>query len=557
MSIHTMKSTTFEQVDFEQWKEEAVRSLKGKPLESLMTKTLEGIDLQPLYTRESFVEGVRVTKQQTGWIIAQQTHATTGQQFVMELKNSLERGNDAIVYDGTQPVEWDDSSLQEIAQLITDYPVFITNTKQHDSFLKAFTYVDEANRAAVKGAIAVSGWTLPEGFRHVRTSGADTWTAHHNGADAVTELALALAQAAQYMEKHATFNHFAEDFFVRFAVDTHFFMEIAKFRAFRVLWQAFSAAYGVTDAPAIPLLATTSLRSYSKLDPYVNLLRAGNETFAAVLGGADVMTVHPHDVLTGPSDSSVRFARNIQLVIKEETHVDKVIDPAGGSYFIETLTAELVDKAWALFIEIEAVGGYEAFMASGRLATLLEQRRNEVAKGKKSLIGTNVYADVAVTEFADWSGIAVEGRLAEPFENLRSLFSKEQPRTVLLTFGVLKDFKPRADFVAGFLATGGIQCQWSPAFEDAQAAHDWLANEQVDYAIVCATPDMTEMVMETLLKGCPENLLVDVAGKYEPKIEQQWLDAGLNGFLFAGQNRVDKLVAIHTTWKGGGGGEKA
>ncbi len=102
------------------------------------------------------------------------------------------------------------------------------------------------------------------------------------------------------------------------------------------------------------MMATTSLRSYSKLDPYVNLLRAGNEAFSAVLGGADVMTVHPHDILTGPSDSSIRFARNIQLVIKEETHVDKVIDPAGGSYFIETLTAELVEKAWALFVDIEA-----------------------------------------------------------------------------------------------------------------------------------------------------------------------------------------------------------
>ncbi|MEK5038692.1 methylmalonyl-CoA mutase family protein [Sporosarcina sp. FSL K6-3457] len=555
MTIHTMKSTTFEQADFEQWKEEAVRSLKGKPLESLMTKTLEGIDLQPLYTRESFTEGVRVTKQQTGWIIAQQTHAMNGQQFVTELKKSLDRGNEAIVYDGTQPFDWDESSLREIAQLMTDYPIFITNTKKEDSFLKAFTFVDKANRSAVKGAIAVSGWTLPEGFRQVRTSGADTWSAHHNGADAVTELALALAQAAQYTEKHETFSHFAKDFFVRFAADTHFFMEIAKFRAFRVLWQAFSVAYGVTDTPSIPLLATTSLRSYSKLDPYVNLLRAGNETFAAVLGGADVMTVHPHDVLTGPSESSIRFARNIQLVIKEETHVDKVIDPAGGSYFIETLTAELVDKAWALFVDMEAAGGYETYMANGSLAALLEQRRDEVAIGKQSLIGTNVYADVVATEFADWSGIAVEGRLAEPFEDLRLLFSKEQPRTVLLTFGALKDFKPKADFVTGFLATGGIQCEWSPAFEDAQAAQAWLANEQVDYAIVCATSDMTEAVMETILEGWPENILLDVAGKYEPTMTQQWLDAGLNGFLFAGQNKVDKLIAIHTARKGGVDGE--
>src|SRR6185312_13580488 len=107
-------------------------------------------------------------------------------------------------------------------------------------------------------------WTIPEGFQNLRTSGADTWIAHNNGADAVTELALSLAQAAQYISKQDNFNHFAADFFVRFAVDTHFFMEIAKFRAFRALWHAFCSAYGVTDTPYIPLLATTSLRSYSK-----------------------------------------------------------------------------------------------------------------------------------------------------------------------------------------------------------------------------------------------------------------------------------------------------
>ena len=95
-------------------------------------------------------------------------------------------------------------------------------------------------------------------------------------------------------------------------------------------------------------------------------LRAGNETFAAVLGGADVITVHPHDIINWTDDSSVRLARNIQLVIKEETHVDKVIDPAGGSYFIETLTSELVEKAWAFFWKLNLAGGYEAFIASGQ-----------------------------------------------------------------------------------------------------------------------------------------------------------------------------------------------
>ena len=346
------------------------------------------------------------------------------------------------------------------------------------------------------------------------------WDAHHKGADAVTELALVLADAANQASKADNFSDFADDFFVRFAVDTHFFMEISKFRAFRVLWQAFCSAYGVAEAPYVPIIATTSLRSYSKLDPYVNVLRAGNETFAAVLGGADVITVHPHNIITGPTNSSVRLARNIQLVIKEETHADKVIDPAGGSYFMETLTSELVEKAWALFLEIQSTGGYEAFIASGQIETLLEQRRGEVSKGKQSLIGTNVYAELTDTNFTDWDGIQLEGRLAEPFEKLAALQKDSATRIALLTFGELKDFKPRADFVSGFLATGGMRAEWSPAFDNAQQAVSWLADEKPDYAIVCATSTLTETVMEQLLAGRPEELILDVAGKYDSALSE-------------------------------------
>ena len=125
------------------------------------------------------------------------------------------------------------------------------------------------------------------------------WEVHNLGADAVTELALALAQASELATAYDEFSSFAHEFFVRFAVDTHFFMEISKIRAFRILWNAFCLAYGETSTSHIPIWTENSLRSYSKLDPYVNLLRAGNEVFSAVLGGADVVTVHPHDVLTG------------------------------------------------------------------------------------------------------------------------------------------------------------------------------------------------------------------------------------------------------------------
>ena len=114
------------------------------------------------------------------------------------------------------------------------------------------------------------------------------------------------------------FSTFAKSFFVRFAVDTHFFLEMAKIRAFRVLWQAFSSAFDETENAYVPILVETS-PSFLFQNPILMSIyfRAGNETFSAVLGGADVVTVHPHNVLTGPTAASIRLARNVQLVIKE------------------------------------------------------------------------------------------------------------------------------------------------------------------------------------------------------------------------------------------------
>ena len=554
MAIHKMKTSSFPDAGYEQWKETAVHSLKGKPFESLLTKTVEGITLRPLYTLgelEARLQTVRPVSSTSGWIVAQQTIAEDGQRFLKTLEDSLARGNEAIVYDGRKQLSWNDRLLDELGDFIQKYPVFITDTSKDDPILKVFDRIPAEFRSSVKGAVSVRDWRIPQGYDQVRTLGADLWDVHHQGADAVTELALSLAKASELAASQETFDEFAEQFFVRFAVDTHFFMEIAKFRAFRVLWQGFSQAYGKENAPSVPLLAITSLRSYSKLDPNVNLLRAGNEAFSAVLGGADALTVHPHDVLTGVTDHSVRLARNIQLVIKEETYVTKVADPSGGSYFIETLTAELVERAWKQFLEIDAMGGYDAYLATGRIEQTMESRKKEVATGKKSLVGTNVYAELTPTNFSDSGLVAAAERLAAPFEQLRQRFEDSQPRAAVLTFGALKDFKPRADFVTGFLATGGIRAEWSPAFANAQEALNWLASEQPDYAVVCASPAETEQVMDELLAKRPVQVVLDAAGKVDAALSEKWRSAGLDGFVFAGQNKIEKLLEIAHKVEGG------
>ncbi len=554
MTIHTMKNTSFKKVNDIQWKEFALQSLKGKTFESLITKTAEGIELQPLYSESDFLERlttIRPLKEKSGWTIAQQTYATDCNDFIERLYESIKNGNESVFIDDTTQFEWCDEALVKLATLLKKYPVYILSTSPSNPLLTVFDIIPENERSAIHGVVSIQGWNLPVGYVNIRTLGADLWDAHHKGADAVTELALTLSLAAQHAEKSYDFNQFTNAFFVRLAVDTHFFMEIAKFRAFRILWQAFGSAYGQNIIEPIPILATTSMRSYSKLDPYVNLLRAGNETFSAAMGGADIITVHPHDILTNPTSSSIRYARNLQLVIKEETHTSKVLDPAGGSYFIETLTSELVEKAWTSFLTIEKNGGYNAFLSSGALNEQLEKRFDEVATGTHSLIGTNGYAELVDASTSAVKDRNFEGRLAKPFEELRTEFAINQPKTVLLTFGELKDFKQKADFVTGFLATGGLQAFWSPEFSDVSSAMDWLDTEKPDYVVICASTTSKPDLIDEVLQHRKSSIKFDVAGKYDASSTEKWLAKGLNGFIYKGQNRIDKLKTILQHWQGG------
>ncbi|QTD41746.1 methylmalonyl-CoA mutase family protein [Sporosarcina sp. Te-1] len=558
MTIHTMKNGTFDTPKIEDWKAIAIESLKGKPFERLETKTWEGIDLQPLYTEATTSQSshlIRSTKSKPGWTVAQSVVAKTGAEFLERLKSSLQRGNEAIVYYGYPAIHWNDEDLNALAALLVDFPVFFYSLQNDDPILRVFDFVNHEVRSKVKGVVQAEQWNVPIGYSGLRTKGADLTAVHHEGADVVSELALALSIAAARSETANAFDAFCDSFYVKFSIDTHFFMEIAKLRAFRLLWHAFSEAHG-EKATAIPVITETSLRSYSKIDPNVNLLRAGNETFSAILGGADVITVFPHDVLTGPTPNSIRYAQNIQLVLKEETNITKVNDPAAGSYFIESLTETLVERAWERFLEIEKKGGYEVYLASGVLKALWKKRQEEAEKASKSLIGTNVYADLHKDSLEDWNDGNKWNRLAVPFEQLRAQFSIEQPKTVLLNFGTLKAVKPRADFVSGFLATGGVESEWSPFFTEVKKAVAWVKEKGPDYVIICAPADLIEDTMEPLLQQWPAGILLDVAGSYDAETEAKWKALGLNGFLHAKQNRIEKMRSILERWKGGiGNGE--
>lgn len=247
---------------------------------------------------------------------------------------------------------------------------------------------------------------------------------HEAGGNAVQELAFGLAAALEYLRELNARGVDVETAAPRmrfaFTVGSQFFMEIAKLRAARLLWARLVAALGGSEAAQrASLHVRTSLFNKTVYDPYVNMLRTTVESFASVLGGCDSLQVGAFDeVVRTPDDFSQRIARNQQLLLREECHLTKVIDPAGGSWFVETLTDDLARRAWALFQEIEKLGGMAKAMRAGwpqaEVAKVAAEKLKNVARRRDSVIGTNVYANV--TE----KPLDVPVRDMKPFQKLRA-----------------------------------------------------------------------------------------------------------------------------------------
>jgi methylmalonyl-CoA mutase len=552
MSIDQMKNNTFVKPTYEDWKEEAVRTLKGKPYDQLISSTFEGINLQPLYTAEhlsntfNYSDSISHSKQNATWLIAQQISGNSAKEFLYNANAQLERGNEMIVYAGSStPFTWSDKECQELVGLLKIHPFYFTLKNPNDEITRVFSIFSDEELSNLNGFM--NGAPITFGRSVI-----STFDIHHSGGTAVHELASALIGLSRFAETEPSFS---SKLAVQFSIDTNFFMEVAKLRAFRVLWKAFSKAYKA-DQISIPILAETSLRSYSKLDPTVNLLRAGNATFSAVLGGADIITVHPNDVLTGVSPSSERIARNVQLVIREETMVKRIIDPAAGSYYVETLTAELVQNSWELFLTVLDMEHEEQTAYLMKLAKEVQSSRKQaVAKRKVSLIGTNIYSN-PVDEISFLSEDVDTDRLAIPFETLRSHFTTNPLKSAVVSFGVLKEVKPRADFVQGFLQAGGLNPDMSPVFNTTVDAWRWIKTNGYEYVVIAATDENVKEFLPEFLTIANKQTIIDIAGKFV-KEEMTWCDLGLNGTIFAGQNLIEKMQQLMNIQKGDPENEQA
>jgi methylmalonyl-CoA mutase len=250
----------------------------------------------------------------------------------------------------------------------------------------------------------LAGWTA-KNYPHVTAVGVDTTSYHSAGATASQDVAIGLATATEYLRAMTAagldLDSAARQIQFQVGLGTHHFLAICKLRAARRLWwRIVEASGGSPSAGAMRINARTGKRVLTKRDPYVNLLRNTVGVFAAGVGGADSITSVPFDATIGqPDDFSRRVARNTLLVLQEEAHLHKVIDPAGGSWFLDRLTQQLAEEAWGIFQKIERQGGMLKALTIGWIATEIEttftSRAKDIARRKEGITGVSEFPDVA------------------------------------------------------------------------------------------------------------------------------------------------------------------
>jgi methylmalonyl-CoA mutase len=298
---------------------------------------------------------------------------------------------------------------------------------------------------------------------------------HDLGASASWELAGSIAAAVGYLRMLGDGGVAPSDALrqisFRFAADDDQFMTIAKLRAARQLWARVAEVVGEPTAGAPRLHAVTSLPMMTQRDPWVNMLRTTLAAFSAGVGGADTVLVHPFDVaipggFPGTAASFARrIARNTQLLLLEESHIGRVLDPAGGSWFVEDLTKALAEQAWKHFQDIESRGGFEAARdyIAAQIAEVAKHRTDDIAHRRTALTGVNEYPNLAEPPLPQGDSLESVARYAAGFEALRNRSdaflqkSGSRPKVLLLPLGPLAEHNIRSTFATNLLASGGIE----------------------------------------------------------------------------------------------------
>jgi methylmalonyl-CoA mutase len=376
------------------------------------------------------------------------------------------------------------------------------------------------------------------------------------GATAVEEVGFTLAAGVDFLasaaEHGVNVERAAAALEFSFAIGSTFFFQIAKLRAFRMLWaRAIECFGGPRIGAAARIAARTSRWNKTVYDPHVNILRATSETMSAVLGGASSVTVAPFDTCyKHPDDASRRLARNTQLMLKHEACMGRVADAGGGSYYLETLTDFLASESWKLMQRIEACGGYRKARAQGLIALALERsmaaREKAVAARRRVLVGTNHFANPAdrASNRIDRERMKEIKRGAFQYEELRLRTERHtavrglRPRVLLAEFGDVKTRMARSGFAANFFACAGFETV-TRRFRRATG----IASADSDLIVLCsADPESAAIVTELMprLKALGRSIPVIVAGN--PEYAESLVAARVADFVHARSNQVEVLT---------------
>jgi len=484
----------FPSVTTVEWEAAIARDLKGADYEKkLVWRTDEGIAVKPYYRAED-LQGItgleaapgefpyrRGAQPQAGWKIREEIEAVTAEEANRAACAAAHSGAEEIAF--TKLTVRDEAELEFLLSNLDGIPVHFENADR--ALIETIIERLRRRKNAKNGPISTGCDPLadadfaaqvialsPPGFVPFTI---DAGQFEENGANAVEEVGLAVAAGADALAamdaRGVRADRVAAAVSFRFTIGAIFFFQIAKLRAFRLLWSRVVESFGGPHAAALAhVVARTSRWNETVYDPHVNILRATAEAVSAVIGGADAIVVAAFDeCYTTPDEASRRLTRNTQLLLRHEAMLGRVADPAGGAYYVEALTDAIARESWLLLQEIETGGGFSQMLAKGwiaeRLARSLAVRETAVASRKRVFTGTSLYANPAehALQHIDFERMSAGHRGARMYEQLRlrterhAMAGGELPEFLLAEIGDAKMRGARSSFAANFFACAGLK----------------------------------------------------------------------------------------------------
>ncbi len=601
----------FSPVSTEQWIEKATADLKGADFEKkLVWRTNEGFSVKPFYRKED-LEGLKTTDALPGefpylrgtrknnvWMVRQDIAVDDAKEANRKALDILMKGVDSIGFsvkakdlsgeyietllDGimAESVELNFSTCQghtvELARLLVAY--FQKKGCNLEALRGSVNY-DPMNKMLKKGkdlsAFAATAKELVETLRPLpgyKCICVNALTLNNAGAYIYQELGYALAWGNEYLAQLADagipVDEAARRIKFNFGVGSNYFMEIAKFRAARMLWADIVKQYQPACDCSCKMAAHAETSSYNLtlFDSYVNLLRTQTEAMSAALAGVDSITVAPFDkVYEAPNEFSERLARNQQLLLKEESHFDKVVDPSAGSYYIENLTVSIAREAWKVFLAVEDEGGFLSAVQAGKVQAVVNEsgkkRHEAVSKRKEVLLGTNQYPNFneraegkqplahacccggGHKEHACEKPIATLNfdRAASEFEALRlqTEASGKRPKVFMLTVGNLAMRQARAQFSCNFFACAGYEVIDNLGFPSVEEGVDAALKAGADIVVLCSSDDEYAEYAVPAFRALAGRALFVVAGA--PQCMDDLKAAGIEHFIHVRVNVLETL----------------